>query len=61
VEDATPTARTDLREKIQEADNLLRQQVEAIHQEFDRAVASYRELDELMPEQTIGTQADKSK
>jgi hypothetical protein len=55
VEDELPekAAREDLRRSIAESQALLIEQVKAIHAEFERAFASYREIDELLEEKTI--------
>jgi hypothetical protein len=47
------SAREDLRRSIAESQGLLVGQVQAIHAEFERAFASYREIDELVEEKTI--------
>jgi len=47
------TARDDLRRSIAESQGVLTAQVEAIHAEFERAFASYREIDDLIEEKTI--------
>jgi hypothetical protein len=46
-------ARDDLRHSIKESQGVLVDQVQAIHDEFERAFASYREIDDLVEEQTI--------
>jgi hypothetical protein len=46
-------ARDDLRHSIKESQGVLVDQVRAIHDEFERAFASYREIDDLVEEQTI--------
>jgi hypothetical protein len=46
-------ARDDLRQSIKESQGVLVDQVQAIHNEFERAFASYREIDDLVEEQTI--------
>jgi hypothetical protein len=51
---ARTSARDDLREKIAENQALLVRQVEAINQEFERAVAGYRQMDDLIPDPTDG-------
>jgi hypothetical protein len=47
------SAREDLRRSIAESQGVLVGQVEAIHAEFERAFASYREIDDLLEESTI--------
>jgi hypothetical protein len=46
-------ARDDLRRSIADSQAVLAEQVAAIHEEFERAFASYREIDELVEEKTI--------
>jgi hypothetical protein len=48
-----PSARDDLRRSIAESQAVLVGQVEAVHAEFERAFASYREIDELIEEKTV--------
>lgn len=48
------TARDHLRLMISETQDLLKQQVSAIQVAFDKAVQSYREIDDLFPELTRG-------
>jgi hypothetical protein len=48
------TAREHLRQMIAETQDLLKQQIAAIHAAFDSAVQTYREIDELLPEKTGG-------
>ena len=47
------SAREDLRRSIAESQAVLAGQVEAIHAEFERAFASYREIDDLIEETPI--------
>jgi hypothetical protein len=47
------SARDDLRRSIAESQAVLVVQVQAIHTEFERAFASYREIDELVEEKTV--------
>jgi hypothetical protein len=47
------SAREDLRRSIAESQAVLVGQVQAIHAEFERAFASYREIDELVEEKTV--------
>ncbi len=49
------SAREHLRQMIAETQDLLKQQIAAIHQAFDSAVKTYREIDELLPEKTEKT------
>jgi len=44
------SARDDLRRSITESQNILAGQVQAIHTEFERAFASYREIDQVIEE-----------
>jgi len=46
-------AREDLRHSIKESQDVLVEQVHAIHAEFESAFATYREIDDLVEEQTI--------
>jgi hypothetical protein len=39
---------------IAETQELLSQQIKAIHEAFDQAVRTYREIDELLPEKKNG-------
>lgn len=55
ADSTTDTARDDLRKSIADSQRLLDEQVAAIHREFDAAVASYREIDELLPDSADGT------
>ena len=47
------SARDDLRRSIADSQAVLITQVQAIHAEFERAFASYREIDELVEEKTL--------
>src|SRR5215831_5816776 len=47
------SARDDLRRSIADSQAVLVGQVQAIHAEFERAFASYREIDELVEEKTV--------
>jgi hypothetical protein len=47
------SAREDLRRSIVESQAVLVSQVQAIHDEFEKAFASYREVDELVEEKSI--------
>ena len=53
------SARDDLRRSIAESQNILVDQVRAIHAEFERAFATYREIDQLVVEKTV-VRADAS-
>ena len=48
------SAREDLRQMIAETQELLSRQIKAIHEAFDNAVRTYREIDELLPEKKRG-------
>jgi hypothetical protein len=48
------SAREDLRAMIAETQELLSRQVMAIHEAFEQAMRTYREIDELLPEKKIG-------
>src|SRR5579871_2256014 len=48
------SARENLRQMIAETQDLLSQQIKAIHEAFDQAVRTYREIDELLPEKKSG-------
>jgi hypothetical protein len=48
------SAREHLRQMIAETQELLKQQIAAIHEAFDNAVRTYREIDELLPEKKNG-------
>ncbi len=52
-EQSPVAAREDLRQSIKESQGVLVEQVQAIHAEFERAFASYREIDDLVEEQTV--------
>jgi hypothetical protein len=47
------SARDDLRRSITESQNILAGQVQAIHTEFERAFASYREIDHVIEETPV--------
>jgi hypothetical protein len=47
------SARDDLRRSIADSQAVLARQVQAIHAEFEKAFASYREIDELVEERTL--------
>ena len=44
------SAREHLRQMIADTQAILNQQIKAIHEAFDSAVRTYREIDELLPE-----------
>jgi hypothetical protein len=48
------SAREDLRKMISDTQELLSRQIKAIHEAFDSAVRTYREIDELLPEKKHG-------
>ena len=48
------SGRESLRKMITETQELLNQQIKAIHEAFDNAVRTYREIDELLPEKKNG-------
>jgi hypothetical protein len=57
--DRDETARDQLRHSILETQDILNRQIQAIHQAFDEAVRSYREIDDLIPESKRGPQTAK--
>ena len=52
-DEAPPAAREDLRLSIKELQDVLVEQVHAIHAEFERAFASYREIDDMIEEHPV--------
>jgi len=54
------SARDDLRRSIEESQGVLVEQVQAIHAEFERAFASYREIDDLVEERTFARSSAKA-
>jgi hypothetical protein len=54
------SARDDLRRSIEQSQAVLAEQVEAIHREFERAFASYREIDDLVEEKPIARSNSKA-
>jgi hypothetical protein len=52
-----PTAPT---KEIEETQALLKQQIQAIHNAFNTAAQSYREIDDLIPENRIGPATAKA-
>jgi hypothetical protein len=55
--DRDETARDQLRQSILETQDILNRQIQAIHEAFDQAVRSYREIDDLIPESKRGPSA----
>lgn len=53
-DDKEGTAREQLRQSIVDSQDMLKQQAKEIDQAFDQAVSSYREIDELIPEEKRG-------
>lgn len=49
-DDKEGSTRDELRQSIKESQQILEAQITAIHQAFDEAVKSYREIDDLIPE-----------
>jgi hypothetical protein len=58
--DGDATARDQLRQSILETQDILNRQIQAIHEAFDQAVRSYREIDDLIPESKRGPSAVKT-
>jgi hypothetical protein len=54
------SARDDLRRSIAESQGVLVGQIEAIHSEFERAFASYREIDNFVEEKAVVTASAKA-
>jgi hypothetical protein len=54
------SAREDLRRSIAESQSMLAGQVQAIHAEFERAFATYREIDELLEEKVVAESSAKA-
>jgi hypothetical protein len=54
AEEPGSSARENLRQMIAETQELLGRQIKAIHEAFDDAVRTYREIDELLPEKNRG-------
>jgi hypothetical protein len=59
-EPKSASARDDLRRAIEDSQAILVEQVQAIHQEFERAFASYREIDDLVEEKTLARSSAKA-
>lgn len=55
------TARERLRQSITESQKILEEQIKAIHEAFEAAAKTYREMDELIPEGTSGTASAQTK
>ena len=55
-----PSARDTLRQMISDTQALLNAQIKAIHEAFDGAVRSYREIDELLPEKKPEPKPEKN-
>ena len=53
-------ARDDLRRSISESQAVLVEQVRAIHDEFEKAFATYREIDDLVEEKAVARSATKA-
>ncbi len=58
--DRDETARDQLRQSILGTQDILNRQIQAIHEAFDEAVRSYREIDDLIPESKRGPSAVKT-
>ncbi len=58
--DRDETARDQLRQSILETQDILNRQIQAIHEAFDEAARSYREIDDLIPESKRGPSAVKT-
>jgi hypothetical protein len=58
--DRDETARELLRQSILETQDILKHQIQAVHEAFDAAVRSYREIDDLIPESRRGPSAAKT-
>ena len=54
VAEPSASARENLRAMIAESQALLSQQIKAIHEAFEQAMRTYREIDELLPEKASG-------
>lgn len=54
------SAREELRRSIADTQGLLTRQIQAIHEAFDEAVRSYREIDDLIPEGKSGAASVKA-
>jgi hypothetical protein len=59
-EPKSASARDDLRRAIEASQAILVEQVQAIHEEFERAFASYREIDDLVEEKTLARSSAKA-
>jgi hypothetical protein len=56
--DPNPDEDAGLRRAIGQAQDLLKNQIQAIHEAFDKAVQSYREIDQFFPEAAGGKTSD---
>jgi hypothetical protein len=56
--DPDPRYRDDLRRAIVQAQEILKAQIQAINDAFDKAVQSYREIDQFFPEVASGKTSD---
>jgi uncharacterized protein YukE len=54
------SARDHLRQMIADTQALLNEQIKAIHEAFDGAARTYREIDELLPEKKPKTEPEKT-
>jgi hypothetical protein len=54
------SAREDLRQAIGQSQMMLESQIQAIHAEFEKAFASYREIDDLVEERTVAKPSIRS-
>jgi hypothetical protein len=53
------TAREGLRQSITDSQGILVDQIKAIHEAFEAAAKTYREMDEMIPEEKVGEAASK--
>src|SRR5262249_17846451 len=51
------SARDQLRQSIIDSQNVLKSQIQAIHEAFEQAARSYREIDDLIPQDKSGSVA----
>ena len=52
--------RNDLDQEIKKSQDLLRREILAIHKTFEEAVDTYRQIDDLIPEEPHGPAVKKS-
>ncbi|WP_027544885.1 hypothetical protein [Bradyrhizobium sp. WSM2254] len=52
--DPNPDEKDDLRRAIGQAQDMLKTQIQAIHEAFENAVLSYKEIDQFFPEAALG-------